>query len=64
MAGNVGPLKMALPFVQHYFDRHGKPRFYFRTKGRRLIALPHPESPEFAAAYEAALRERERIENG
>jgi len=37
-------------------DRHGKPRFYFRRRGFKKVSLPGlPWSPDFMAAYEAAL---------
>jgi integrase len=43
-------------FVQAFLDRHGKPRFYFRRPGFKPVPLPGlPWSPEFMAAYEAAL---------
>ena len=54
----MGPhLKRDFPkFVQQFLDRHGKPRFYFRRPGFKLVALPGlPWSPTFMAAYEAAL---------
>src|SRR5262249_13277080 len=36
--------------------RHGKPRFYFRRAGFKLVPLPGlPWSPEFMAAYQEAL---------
>jgi integrase len=43
-------------YVQAFLDRHGRPRFYFRRAGFRPVPLPGlPWSPEFMAAYEAAL---------
>src|SRR5260370_21297254 len=43
-------------FVQGFVDRHGKARFYFRRAGFKAVSLPGlPWSPEFMAAYEAAL---------
>jgi integrase len=43
-------------FVHGFIDRHGKPRFYFRRPGFKRIALPGlPWSPNFMAAYEAAM---------
>jgi len=43
-------------FVHGYIDRHGRPRFYFRRAGFNSIRLPGlPWSPQFMAAYEAAL---------
>ena len=43
---------LRLPYVQEFRDRHGKPRYYFRFKGKRW-SLPTPGSPGFMAAYEA-----------
>jgi integrase len=49
-------MKRPPKFVQAFLDRHGKPRHYFRCTGFKTIALPGlPWSPEFMAAYEAAL---------
>ncbi|MBI2715694.1 MAG: tyrosine-type recombinase/integrase [Rhizobiales bacterium] len=43
-------------FVHGYVDRHGKPRYYFRRDGAKNVALPGlPWSPDFMAAYEAAM---------
>lgn len=43
-------------FTHGYVDRHGKPRWYLRRRGCPNIPLPGlPWSPEFMAAYEAAL---------
>jgi integrase len=43
-------------YVQHFLDRHGKARFYFRRAGFKTVALPGlPWSPQFMAAYEEAL---------
>src|SRR2546429_2088290 len=44
---------LCLPSLKKYRDRHGKMRFYYRPTG---VALPgKPGSPEFMAAYHAAL---------
>jgi integrase len=54
----MGPRLMGRPpkFVQGFVDRHGKARFYFRRAGFKAVPLPGlPWSPEFMAAYEAAL---------
>jgi len=52
-------------YVNGYVDRHGKPRFYFRRRGFKHVALPSlPWSPEFMAAYEVALAGQDRIEIG
>jgi integrase len=59
-----------LRFVKAYRDRHGKPRYYLRRPGSKLVPLPgHPGSPEFMAAYTAALDRSEssisrKLENG
>jgi integrase len=43
------------PYVHAFVDRHGKARYYFRRNGRRIALPARPGSPEFLAAYEAAL---------
>jgi integrase len=49
-------MRRAPKYVHGFIDRHGKPRFYFRRRGFKKVALPGlPWSPEFMAAYEAAL---------
>jgi integrase len=55
----VGP-RLKLPrYVHGFIDRHGKPRFYFRRAGFKKVPLPGlPWSPEFMAAYEAALTDQ------
>jgi integrase len=52
----MGP-RLRLPrYVHAFVDRHGKARFYFRRAGFKQQPLPGlPYSPEFMAAYEAAL---------
>jgi len=45
-----------LPYVQAMRDRHGHQRYYFRRPGFARRTLPgNPGSPEFVAAYRAAL---------
>src|SRR5262245_5570760 len=45
------------PYTHGFIDRHGKPRFYFRRAGYKQVPLPGlPWSPEFMAAYEAAVK--------
>jgi integrase len=52
-------------YVQGFIDRHEKPRFYFRRPGFKRLPLPGlPWSPEFMAAYEAALAEAPSVEIG
>lgn len=52
-------MKQPPKFVHGYVDRNGKPRYYFRRQGAKNVALPGlPWSPEFMAAYEAALAGR------
>jgi integrase len=53
----MGQRAMKKPKFSHgYIDRHGKPRFYFRRSGFKNAPLPGlPWSPEFMAAYEAAM---------
>lgn len=49
--------KRDLPrYVYRHVDRYGKLRLYFRPPGRGSTSLPNdPTSPEFAAAYRAAI---------
>ena len=43
-------------YVQHFIDEDGSPRFYLRKPGVKRVPLPGlPWSPNFMAAYEAAL---------
>ncbi|MEM8822437.1 MAG: tyrosine-type recombinase/integrase [Pseudomonadota bacterium] len=43
-------------YCQGFVDRHGKPRWYFRRPGFKRVALPGlPWTPQFMAAYEAAM---------
>lgn len=45
-----------LRYVQRFEDRHGKVRHYFRRPGSKRVTLPgQPGSPEFLAAYQAAI---------
>ena len=52
----MGP-RLKLPrYVHGFLDRHGRPRFYFRRPGFESAPLRGlPYSPEFMAAYDAAL---------
>lgn len=55
-------VKVDLPFVQAYTDRHGRRRYYFRRKGYARAPLPGlPGSPAFVAAYQAALNGEARV---
>lgn len=59
----MGGMKIDLPFVQAYYDRHGKRRYYFRRKGWPRVTLPGlPGSPEFYAAYARAMAAPARAE--
>ena len=51
-------MKLRRPKYTHGdIDRHGNPRFYLRRPGHPKVRLPGlPWSPEFMAAYEAALK--------
>lgn len=49
-------MKVSLPYIQQYRDQHGKLKRYVRRPGQPKIRLPgEPGSPEFIAAYNAAL---------
>ena len=51
-------------YVHGYIDCRGRPRWYLRRAGHRRVPLPGlPWSPEFMAAYEAAMA-GEKIEPG
>jgi integrase len=48
--------RVKLRFIHEYCDRHGKVRRYVRRPGCRAVPLPGlPGSPEFMAAYQAAV---------
>ena len=50
------PRRKRYPFVQHFTDRNGRARLYFRKPGFPRIPLPGPYGgPEFLVAYYAAL---------
>ena len=44
-------MKMELPYVQHFKDRHGKDRYYFRKNGKRQALEGEPGTPEFMQSY-------------
>jgi integrase len=50
-------VKVDLPYVNAFQSHHGKGRwrYYFRRKGCKRVALPHPDDPGFLDAYKAAL---------
>ena len=49
-------MRKAPRYTHAFIDRHGKPRFYFRRPGFKQAPLPGlPWSPQFMAAYEAAM---------
>ena len=48
---------LSLPYVNRFYDRHGRLRFYFRRRGTRRPLPGIPGSSEFMAAYQAALDE-------
>lgn len=54
-----------LQYVKQFVDRHGKPRFYVRKPGCKLVPLPGlPGSPAFMEAYAAAVQDAPRVEVG
>ncbi|WP_156453462.1 tyrosine-type recombinase/integrase [Methylobacterium sp. CCH5-D2] len=53
--------RIRLAYVDHFTDRHGHVRYYFRRPGGKRTRLPGaPGSPEFMAAYAAAVDEKPR----
>ena len=49
-------MKIKLPYLEQFKDRHGKLRFYVRVPGRKRIAIKHAiGTPEFMDAYQNAL---------
>lgn len=58
-------MRVHLPYIQAYTDRHGVRRHYLRRRGHRNIALPgQPGSPEFVAAYQAGMAESKPAPRG
>jgi integrase len=53
-------VKVDLPYVNSFRSQHGRMRFFFRRKGCKRVALPHPDDPGFLDAYKAALGEPAR----
>jgi len=47
---------LSLQYVNRFYDRHGRLRFYFRRRGKRIPLPGAPGSSEFMAAYQAALQ--------
>lgn len=54
-------VKLDLPYINAYPDRHGKMRYYFRRKSVRVALLGSPGTAEFIAAYNAALESTKRV---
>ena len=51
-------LKVDLPYVNGFVDRHGRPRFYLRKDGKCLpIKVPQANSEAFRAEYEKLLKQ-------
>jgi len=49
-------IRLRLPFIHRFRDRHGTVRHYFRRSGFKRVPLPGlPGSTEFMEAYQAAL---------
>lgn len=49
-------IRVSLPYINRFHDRHGKLRHYFRRAGFAPVALPGaPGSAEFMAAYNLAM---------
>lgn len=52
----MSPATVRLKHISRFRDRHGHLRHYLRIPGRKAVALPGaPGSPEFMAAYTAAV---------
>jgi hypothetical protein len=50
------PRRKRYPWIQHFIDKHGRARLYFRKPGFPRIPLPGPYGGrEFLVAYYAAL---------
>jgi integrase len=45
--------KPRLPYVHRFRDRHGRWRYYYRRRGKR-VRLPLPDDPDFLAVYHRA----------
>jgi integrase len=59
----MGPRLKCPKYVNGFIDRHGRARFYLRRPGFKSAPLPGlPWSPEFMAAYEAALANHPRVD--
>lgn len=53
-------MKLDLPYINAYPDRHGKMRYYFRRKSVRVALPGSPGTAEFIAAYNVALEGTKR----
>lgn len=52
---------LPLRHINHYIDRHGRARFYYRPPGGKNVPLPgSPGSPDFLASYQAAVDQAAR----
>jgi hypothetical protein len=53
----AGRQKVRLPYMQRFRDRQGHLRFYVRNAEERIAIKAEEGTPEFTAAYQAALIE-------
>jgi enterobacteria phage integrase len=53
--GGFPVTKIRLRYINHFVDRTGRPRYYFRRSGRRVTLPGLPGSTEFMVAYQSAL---------
>ena len=60
-------VEFKMKYIQHWTDDLGRERYRFRRKGYPRVELPvnsDPSSPEFQAAYHAALRGGRTLSGG
>lgn len=50
-------MKIDLPYLKEDTDRNGNMRLYVRVKGHKIRIRATPETPEFLAAYQSAVKE-------
>ena len=56
MIGRLAMAEIKLPYLMPDRDRHGNERYYVRRKGRPKVRIrKEPGTPEFLAAYQAAI---------